>query len=65
MGIEIDIGNQNSPEPLAAEAGDREDPPVYEDAKLGLIVPVRQRPGVDGFPGGLIFSSAGADQQHR
>lgn len=56
---------QNSPEPLAAEAGNREDAPVYEDAKLGLIVPLWQRSGVDGFPVWLVFAPADADQQHR
>lgn len=54
---------RTSPEPLAAEARDGEDPPVDEDAKLGLIVPVWQRSGVNGFPVSSVSSVAGADQQ--
>lgn len=59
-------GVSNSPEPLAAEAGHGEDPPVDEDAELGLVVPHRQRSGVDGVPGRLVFGSSGTEQQqHR
>lgn len=55
-------GGSNPPEPLAAEARDGEDPPVDEDAELGLVVPVRQRPGVDRLPVGFVL---GSDQQNR
>lgn len=59
------MGAQHSPEPLAAEARHREDPPVDEDTELGLVEPLRQRSGVDGVPVRFIFCSAGADKQNR
>lgn len=47
-------GPGSSPEPLAAEAGHREHAPVDEDAKLRLVKPGGQRPGIQRAPGGLI-----------
>lgn len=58
-------GVSNSPEPLTAEAGHGEDPPVNEDAELGLVVPLRQRSGVDGVPVRLVFGSSGTEQQQH
>ncbi|CAN7951156.1 unnamed protein product, partial [Ixodes pacificus] len=42
------------PEPLGHVAGHRVDAPVQEDAHLGLVVPGRQRTGVQRLPGRLV-----------
>lgn len=38
------------PEPLTAERRHREHPPMHEQPELGLVVPLRQRSGVQAFP---------------
>lgn len=46
------------PEPLAAESRHRKHPPVHEQPEFDLVVPFRQRSGVQALPVGLVRLSS-------